>query len=406
MTSSAGRKSGARARGPNTWSTSSDIVTKVRRAWSSGALLRAHAEGVPFEPIEVPLRGPGGAELAEHLDEALRWVAELERASGGGEKYRIVYAAVGGKHLGRTQVPARAVLDNPQQAWRLLGVGGAGGALEQFDEVLRLCTHVHTARAWAHARPLQAIEVANEWPAILAARDWLDWNRGSGRYLREIDAKGVDTKLVERRRAVLAEMLGVSGRPAAFVSELGLAAKPLSVRMRFAPETLGMPAGITEATFRLEELSRLRPQIEEALIIENEISYLSAPVPIKGVLIWGSGFEAVTGASLEWLRPAAVNGRVRYWGDIDTHGFAILHRVRHQLPDIRSVLMDRETLLAHEPRWGSEPSPTHAVLDRLSDAETALYADLVADRYGARLRLEQERIDWNWVLGRLTGPTR
>ncbi len=61
--------------------------------------------------------------------------------------------------------------------------------------------------------------------------------------------------------------------------------------------------------------------------------------------------------------------------------------------------MDRRTLLAHRQRWGAEERPTTARLGRLTPDEQDLYRDLVADRLGQRLRLEQERIDWAWVDG-------
>ena len=64
--------------------------------------------------------------------------------------------------------------------------------------------------------------------------------------------------------------------------------------------------------------------------------------------------------------------------------------------------MDRDTLLAHRDRWVTEATPTAA---RLGSAHRrrgqALYQDLVTDRLGARVRLEQERIDWAWVAERL-----
>ena len=67
--------------------------------------------------------------------------------------------------------------------------------------------------------------------------------------------------------------------------------------------------------------------------------------------------------------------------------------------------MDRETLLAHRDRWGSEDRPARSVLTRLSVEEGDLYAELVGDGLGERVRLEQERIDWGWVALRLaTGP--
>jgi hypothetical protein len=48
-----------------------------------------------------------------------------------------------------------------------------------------------------------------------------------------------------------------------------------------------------------------------------------------------------------------------------------------------------------------EPSPTSARPDRLTDEEGALYEELVSDRWGDAVRLEQERIDWSRVRERL-----
>jgi hypothetical protein len=133
------------------------------------------------------------------------------------------------------------------------------------------------------------------------------------------------------------------------------------------------------------------------VIVENEISYLSVEVPDDGVVIWGRGFDVDNVGRLRWLADADV----LYWGDIDTHGFAILDRLRAWLPRTRSVLMDRETLLAHRERWVSEDRPATSVLTRLTHDERNLYLELVADGLGQRVRLEQERIDWRWVQRRL-----
>ena len=86
-----------------------------------------------------------------------------------------------------------------------------------------------------------------------------------------------------------------------------------------------------------------------------------------------------------------------YWGDIDTHGFAILNRLRHHLPRARSMLMDRGTLLGHRDHWATEPSPTVVALDLLAPAESALYADLTSNTYGRSVRLEQERVSFSAV---------
>lgn len=63
--------------------------------------------------------------------------------------------------------------------------------------------------------------------------------------------------------------------------------------------------------------------------------------------------------------------------------------------------MDRGTLPAHRDRWVTEASPAAARLHRLTAEEHSLYQDLVTDRVGERLRLEQERVSWTWVMDRL-----
>ena len=68
--------------------------------------------------------------------------------------------------------------------------------------------------------------------------------------------------------------------------------------------------------------------------------------------------------------------------------------------------MDRETLLAHRDRWVVEDRPAKSVLTRLAPDEQDLYSDLVNERFGERVRLEQERIDWQWVAQRLPAGSR
>lgn len=374
------------------WSTPEDIAAKVRRRWIDGSLLRDHAAGAPFAVVEVPLRGPKAAEIGDRFDEVRRWVARLEQGRRGDARYALEWANVGGRHFGRNRVPSRAVVSTYEQAWGLLGVDRE---VRQFTGMLEVTEHPQV-REWVLTHPHKALVVAPQWQQVLAAHDWLDRHRGSGRYLREISAPGVDTKFAERHRAVLAAMLEVSGRSRDFAPELGLRSKPEFVRFRFAP-SLGLPHPLTEVAVRAEEVAALEIEPAQALILENEITYLSVDVPPQGVVLWGRGFDVDRVGRLPWLADA----KVHYWGDLDTHGFAILDRLRAWLPQTCSVLMDRETLMAHRDRWGAEDRPTSARLTRLTVEEAEVYADMVSDRLGAKVRLEQERIDWAWAKERL-----
>jgi hypothetical protein len=376
------------------WTTPADVKAKVRRRWDDGSLLCAYAADLPFPGLDLPLRGPSPGEISDDLDAARRWIAELEDGSDEGRRYELVHVDIGGRHVGRNRIPSRARLTTYEQAWRLLGVAAQVAALRR---VLDLSADTPAVRNWVAAQPLRALEMAGEWEQVLSAYRWLDSARGSGHWLREITAPGVDTKFVERHRSLLGRLLGVERSAAGFVRGLGLRAKPEALRLRFDPSALGLPNGLSEGTFRVEELVALPARVRAAVIVENETTYLSVPVPAAGVVIWGKGFEVDRAGGLPWLRDVEVH----YWGDLDTHGFAILHQLRARLPQTRSLLMDRATLVRHRDRWVREPAPTAARLDRLAADEAALYADLVSDRFGDAVRLEQERVDWGWAEQRL-----
>ena len=53
--------------------------------------------------------------------------------------------------------------------------------------------------------------------------------------------------------------------------------------------------------------------------------------------------------------------------------------------------------MAFESLWGTEDSPIDRELPRLTAQERTLYDGLRANRFGRRVRLEQERIGFGWV---------
>ena len=106
----------------------------------------------------------------------------------------------------------------------------------------------------------------------------------------------------------------------------------------------------------------------------------------------GYGFEAIARAA--WLQQCGLH----YWGDIDTHGFAILDQLRARFPHAQSFLLDHDTLLEHQAQWTLEPQPTQRDLPRLNEAEQRVYDDLRWRRLRDEpLRLEQERINFGRV---------
>jgi hypothetical protein len=67
-------------------------------------------------------------------------------------------------------------------------------------------------------------------------------------------------------------------------------------------------------------------------LVENEITYLAFPLPPESIVIYGSGYAAGRLRPLSWLADLDLV----CWGDIDTHGLAILNRVRRRFLHARS----------------------------------------------------------------------
>ena len=152
-------------------------------------------------------------------------------------------------------------------------------------------------------------------------------------------------------------------------------------------------SGLTDLTVPAEQLATLSPGIARVFVVENEITGLAFPPMPDSMVVLGLGHAVSLIAGSRWLSERDVH----YWSDLDTHGFAMLDRLRASLPRVRSLLMDRATLLTHRPLWTAEEAPHVAPLDRLTPEEAALYADLRYDRLARSVRLEQERISFAWL---------
>jgi hypothetical protein len=106
----------------------------------------------------------------------------------------------------------------------------------------------------------------------------------------------------------------------------------------------------------------------------------------------GLGYGVEILGKIPWI----LNSRCIYWGDIDTHGFAILNRARTYLPSLETVLMDEATLLSHRELWVEEKKQhASAGLSYLSSTEQTLFQSLKNNIWGQQIRLEQERIRWD-----------
>ena len=187
-----------------------------------------------------------------------------------------------------------------------------------------------------------------------------------------------------------------------FARRFGFLDKPVRIRFRLLDPALpSLPGckGLPDLTVDAASFADLMLPVERVFITENETNFLAFPAVAHAIVVFGAGYGWEALARAAWLHRC----RLYYWGDIDTHGFAILDRLRSHFPEVASLLMDRDTLLAHRPHWGEEPAPAVQDLSRLTAQEAELFDALRFDRLQPRLRLEQERVGFRWMNERLRG---
>ena len=383
----------AAAAGPRAWSTPADVLGLLRKRWQSGVLLSAFAAGQDWEPLGVPLRGPSAGELAERFGEVQAWAVRWERPDA--KLLRLEYKKVGGRAIGANRIPCRAWIDSFGQLWELLGVSRDVRRFAELADATRAaCPRLGP---WMTAHPMRVLGLRDCWPQLVGTVRWIADCRQRDMYLRQVDVPGSDTKFIEQHRGILADLLDLqldgqldpAIRRTDFAGRYGFRRKPEYVRFRLPGSAVSPGFGqFSELTVRAAELTAAPPEVTAAYVAENEITYLAFPVPEHAMVIFGGGYAVSALERLSWL----AGTRLVYWGDIDTHGFAILNRLRRRFPHASSMLMDRATLLAHRSQWVTEPSPTDAALDLLAPDEASLYRDLADGTLGPSVRLEQERV--------------
>ncbi len=228
---------------------------------------------------------------------------------------------------------------------------------------------------------------------------WLEANPASGLYLRQLPVERVDSKWLESRKGVLAELLSALRPEGAFSQDFyaacGLRRAPPQLRMRILdPHLRERVGGLGDIAAPAAQLAALALPVSTVYIVENVHTGLAFGDVPGAVLFMGLGYGVDLLAQVPWIGGA----RCRYWGDIDTHGFAILHRARHYFPAMESVLMDMETLMRFQPLWTDEKLQNAATeLSLLTPSEAEVHRCLRQNVLAQNLRLEQERISWDYA---------
>ena len=382
------------------WTTPDNLRAQVEKLWDRGQILSALLTGEVLFPKRLVLKGPSSSDLLDHFEAARTWARTLL----GTPYLRFEMREARHRVLGMNAMPSEAWVQTLDQAVAMLR---KQREVHTYLDLANMTEGRNPAMLqWLIQRPLKALDLAEVWPLLLDVVAWVEAHPRPGVYLRQVDVPGVHTKFIESHRGVLGELLDLVLPPESidsmatsvsqFSRRYGFQDQPETIRFRILDPACPMLPGLGTPDVTLDALSfsRMGKIAGRVFITENKTNFLAFPFVKDSIVVFGAGYGLQPLGSAVWLQKC----QVHYWGDIDTHGFAILDELRTHFRHVVSFLMDRDTLMASRDLWGTEDTPTNRDLQHLTPSEAELYADLRDNRIRSGLRLEQERIGFHRVV--------
>lgn len=369
-------------------------------------LLRAEITGEALFPWGIPLPRITPRDLLAGFANIRSWVDALELESKFG--YTLEHDEIRHRQLGTQKVPIRAIFPTQTDFLRFLGKQREhDGLLALLDETRKLAPGL---LGLLREKPALLADNREQWLKALAVCRFFVARPRPNLHLRALDIPGVDTKFIENNRKLLALLLdsllpreaidvgvtSLSGN--GFEMRYGLLVEPPRIRFRLLDDVLRHRLhSVTDLQIPLPDFAALALPCEVVFVTENKTNGLAFPEYPGALVIFGLGHAIDLLSRVEWLR----GKRIYYLGDLDTHGFLILSRFRKCFPHVRSLLMDRATLLGSRPYWGREEERFLGALDNLTPDECDVYDGLLEHRWGENIRLEQERIPFHQLTSAL-----
>lgn len=396
----------------------------LKKKWSSQR--RDWLLGKGDWPLLLRIKQPTGPDILKNGPGFDDWLKAWRQATPStcGE---VKWGQFDLRSVGTQELPYAWCFDTPETIARELGeLGRWQRATRRFDNLAMWLPDASAEEDPAALRKIalwrralsRHFDVLADWDdaefeLLTRVVEWIWRHPQTGMYVRELPINGIDSKWIETRRRILTAWLWAlqgGNRSHHFYTVAGLRVAPDRLRMRVLDPALRAELnGLSDIEAPVDDFVGLKLSAKKIVIVENLFTGLAFE-DIPGTIVFmRRGYAVDALARLPWL-----NGLpVFYWGDIDTHGLAMLSRLRTYLPHARSIMMDAETLSAFQSLCVKEPSQcTIETLPHLTDAEQRLYRVLRGheawcDGEGpARfaftgLRLEQERIAWAWARQRV-----
>ncbi len=374
-----------------------EIKLQALRWWTP--LLLCHIRNESFFPKQIDRIGKvSSAQVTHHFEVIQQEIENLYRYSKNvsGTGYLVKTAGQNFRRTGSHELPENITIENiddylhvtgRKKEWKIF--------LQNYNRIIK---DIPLLKEWALNNTSWLTEPGIQWDDLIkVCRYFMNIPRPH-LYLRQLPIE-THTKFIEENAALLQSLLDHlmpghirNAEQRKFAERYYLKYDEPLVRIRILDEQFSMPNHITDVSIPLSDFERISWPVRNILIAENKMSFLTLPPLLCTIAIWSGG-----GFNISNLKNAGslANSDIYYWGDIDEHGFQILHQLRTYYPQVKSVMMDRQTFEAFQQFSVNGQRNKSENLYLLDENEANLYRFLKSQE--SKNRLEQEKISQAYV---------
>ncbi len=376
-----------------------EIKRQALKWWTQ--VLQSHIRNESFFPKQIDrIKRVSSAQITGHFDILQQEIENLYRFSKNisGTGYVVKTAGQNFRRTGSHELPDNIVIENiddylyitgRKKEWKIF--------LQNYNKIV---SEIPLLEEWALNNTAWLTEAAVHWEDLLKVCRYFINSPRPDLYLRQLPIE-IHPKFIEENASLLLSLLDhlIPGHirnreQKKFVERFYLKYDEPLVRIRILDEQLSMPNHITDISIPLSDFERISWPVRNILIAENKMSFLTIPTLLNTIAIWsGGGFNISYLKNASWL----ANSNIYYWGDIDEHGFQILHQLRSYYPQVKSVLMDKDTFERFQQFSVTGQRNKSENLNLLDENEASMYRFLKSQE--SKNRLEQEKISQAYANG-------
>jgi hypothetical protein len=366
------------------------ISIQLARQWQSAERREQFLLDPQAWPRPVAIGSPSPSVFTRHTAEVREHIARWRAVAVGEVQWQDIAFRSAAEPV---SLPHQWLLGSPEE-W----AAASGDAQVQLElqrlryllERVNPCFHRLLIRQRALWRDRNDDEVVQATALTFA----LEPGIAAGRPLRALALAGIDSKFMERHRALVTALLDI--RFDGQASQIGLnsfldAADEGEHWLLVVPLSPGL-LPFAQQRVRARELRDTPLPASRILLIENDRCLHLLPTLPDTIAVLGSGLD-LAWLSADWLRECNLG----YWGDMDTWGLRMLARARQLQPRLTPLLMDQPLFDAFVDAL-AVAEPINAGLlppDGLTEIEQAFYRHLLDQAKG---RIEQEFLPQSTVI--------